>query len=44
MLAMAGGKERTETEWRELLTAAGFTSFVVRQTGTPYSVIRAAAP
>jgi hypothetical protein len=25
MLAMMGGKERTETEWRELLTATGFT-------------------
>jgi hypothetical protein len=44
MLAMAGGKERTEPEWRELLTAAGFTSIAVRQTGTPYSVIHAAVP
>jgi hypothetical protein len=44
MLAMAEGKERTEPEWRDLLTAAGFTGIVVRQTGTPYSVIQAAAP
>jgi hypothetical protein len=35
MLAMAGGKERTEPEWRELLTAVGFTGIAVRQTGTP---------
>jgi hypothetical protein len=44
MLAMAGGKERTEPEWRELLTTAGFTGIAVRQTGTPYSVIHATAP
>jgi hypothetical protein len=44
MLAMAGGKERTEPEWRELLTAAGFTGIAVRQTGTAFSVIQAAAP
>jgi len=44
MLAMAGGQERTEPEWRELLTAAGFTGIAVRQTGTPYSVIQTAVP
>jgi hypothetical protein len=44
MLAMVGGKERTEPEWRELLAAAGFTGIAVSQTGTPYSVIQAAAP
>ena len=44
MLAMVGGKERTEPEWRKLLTTAGFTRIAVRQTGTPYSVIHAAAP
>ena len=44
MLAMTGGKERTETEWRELLTAAGFTGIGIRQTGTPFSIIHAAAP
>ena len=41
MLAMMGGKERTETEWRELLTAEGFTGIEVSQTGTPFSVIQA---
>lgn len=43
MLAMMGGKERTETEWRELLTATGFTGIGIRQTGTPFSVIQATA-
>lgn len=41
MLAMLTGKERTETEWRELLTAAGFTGAEIRHTGTPLSVIQA---
>ena len=41
MLAIVGGKERTETEWRELLTAAGFTGIEIRQTSTPFSVIQA---
>jgi hypothetical protein len=41
MLAIVGGKERTETEWRELLTATGFTAIEIRQTGTPISVIQA---
>jgi hypothetical protein len=41
MLAMLDGKERTETEWRELLTAAGFTGIEIHQTGTPLSVIQA---
>ena len=31
MLAMMGGKERTETEWRELLTGAGLTGIEIRQ-------------
>jgi len=43
MLAMVGGKERTETEWRELLMAAGFTGIEIRQTGTPPSIIQATA-
>jgi hypothetical protein len=43
MLAMMGGKERTGPEWRELLEDAGFTGVQVRQTGTPFSVIRATA-
>lgn len=41
MLAMLDGKERTETEWRELLTAVGFTGIEIHQTGTPLSVIQA---
>ena len=41
MLAMMGGKERTETEWRELLKGAGFTGIEIRQTSTPFSVIQA---
>jgi hypothetical protein len=40
---MVDGKERTETEWRELLMAAGFAGIGIRQTGTPFSVIHAAA-
>ena len=41
MLAVTGGKERTETEWRELLTAAGFTGIGIHNTDTPFSVIQA---
>jgi len=43
MLAMTGGKERTETEWWDLLATAGFTSIWISQTGTPFSVIQATA-
>ena len=43
MLAMLDGKERTETEWRELLTAADFTGIEIHHTGTPLSVIQATA-
>jgi O-methyltransferase domain/Dimerisation domain len=43
MLVMLDGKERTETEWRELLTAADFTGIEIHQTGTPLSVIQATA-
>jgi hypothetical protein len=43
MLAMMGGKERTESEWRELLTTAGFASIEVRPTGTPFAIIQATA-
>jgi predicted O-methyltransferase YrrM len=43
MLAMMGGRERTETEWRDLLAAAGFADIAVRQTSTPFSVIQATA-
>jgi len=41
MLAMVDGKKRTETEWRELLTAAGFTGIGIHNTDTPFSVIQA---
>jgi hypothetical protein len=41
MLAMLDGKERTETEWRELLTAGDFTGIEIHQTGAPLSVIQA---
>src|SRR6266851_615910 len=43
MLAMMGGKERAESEWRELLTTAGFAGIEVRPTGTPFAVIQATA-
>jgi len=43
MLAMMGGRERTETEWRDLLAAAGFADIAVRQTSTPFSIIQATA-
>ena len=43
MLAMMGGKQRTDTEWRALLTGAGFTGIEIRPTGTPFSVIQATA-
>jgi O-methyltransferase domain/Dimerisation domain len=41
MLAMMGGQERTEAEWRELLTDAGYAGIASRPTGTPFSVIEA---
>ncbi len=41
MLAMLAGQERAETEWRELLTTAGFTGIEIRPTSTPLSVIKA---
>jgi hypothetical protein len=43
MLAMMGGRERTEAEWRDLLTAAGFDDIAIRPTNTPFSVILATA-
>ena len=43
MLAMMGGKERTEAEWREFLTAAGFADIALHHTSTPFSVIQATA-
>jgi hypothetical protein len=41
MLAMMGGRERTEPEWRELLEDAGFSGIEIRPTSTPFSVIQA---
>jgi len=41
MLAMMGGQERTEAEWCELLTDAGYAGISNRPTGTPFSVIEA---
>jgi O-methyltransferase domain/Dimerisation domain len=41
MLAMMGGQERTEAEWQELLTDAGYAGIATRPTGTPFSVIEA---
>ena len=41
MLAMMGGQERTEAEWRELLTDAGYAGIAIRPTGTPFSIIEA---
>jgi hypothetical protein len=38
---MMGGQERTEPEWQELLTDAGYTAITIRPTGTPFSVIEA---
>jgi hypothetical protein len=41
MLAMLAGKERTERQWHDLLTATGFTGVEIRDTGTPLSIIQA---
>jgi hypothetical protein len=41
MLVSPGGKERTETEYRELLAAAGFRLTRVVPTKSPFSVIEA---
>ena len=43
MLAMMGGQERTEAEWREFLTVCGYAGITIRPTGTPFSVIEATA-
>ena len=40
MLAMMGGRERTEAEWREYLTAAGFADIALHHTGTPFQSSR----
>ena len=41
MLVMAGGKERTEAEYRALLTAAGFELIRIIPVLPPYYVIEA---
>ncbi|WP_158634297.1 methyltransferase [Amycolatopsis sp. WAC 04197] len=41
MLAMLGGRERTATEWRDLLGRNGFTLNRVVPTPTPFAIIEA---
>lgn len=41
MMAMNGGRERTEAEWRTLLEASGFTLSKALRTGGPFDVIEA---
>lgn len=41
MLVMTGGKERTEKEFQELLSAAGFRLLRVIHTGMPTSIVEA---
>jgi O-methyltransferase domain/Dimerisation domain len=41
MLVMPGGRERTEAEWRELLTANGFNAVAFNRTKSPMWVIEA---
>ena len=41
MMVMTGGKERTETEFRELLAAAGFKLLRVIPTDVPTSIVEA---
>ena len=41
MMAMPGGRERTEEEWRVLLARAGFTLTRVAPTRSPLSVVEA---
>jgi hypothetical protein len=41
MLAMLTGRERSATEWRGLLDAAGFAEVTINETPTPLSVISA---
>ena len=41
MLAMMGGQERTEAEWRELLTDASYADIAICPTDTPFSIIEA---
>ncbi|RDI64062.1 methyltransferase [Nocardia pseudobrasiliensis] len=41
MLGMMTGKERTEREYRDLLTGSGFTLDRIVYTPTPYSILEA---
>lgn len=41
MLTMLGGRERTASEWRDLLGAGGFTLDRVIETPSPFSIIEA---
>ncbi len=41
MLAITGGKERTEKEYRKLLDAAGFRLTCIVPTRSPYSIVEA---
>jgi hypothetical protein len=43
MMVMNGGVERTESQFRELLSDSGFRLAGVAPTGTPVSVLRAVA-
>ena len=44
MLVFAGGQERTNSEYRRLLTTAGLTLTTVQPVTAPYGVIEALAP
>lgn len=39
MLYVIGGIERTEAEWRDLLTASGFSLSEIRRTGLPFDLL-----
>ncbi|MFI8280903.1 methyltransferase [Streptomyces sp. NPDC085929] len=41
MLTLFGGRERTEAEWRMLLTSVGFRFGAIRPTGGPFCVLEA---
>jgi hypothetical protein len=43
MLAMTGGRERSASEYRELLEAAGFRDVRARETGSPFGIVEAVA-
>jgi hypothetical protein len=43
MLAVTGGRERTEAQYRTLLATAGFRLRRVLPTGSQYSIVEAAA-